>query len=158
MNIKYTRLLQIAPLAVLITALNPLASYAGFFGDHPRYLHALSDMRYARALILRPDASNVVADERGAVNELNAAINEIKEASREDWKPIDDHPPIDVKLNQPGRLHEAMKVLSRAQQDLNQEEDDGNARSLRNRALRHLQLTKDFVRKAVGDKEFDRGL
>ncbi|MFX8453457.1 hypothetical protein ABTL48_20900, partial [Acinetobacter baumannii] len=73
-----------------------------------------------------------MADERGAVDELNIAIGEIKEAAREDWKPVDDHPPIDASMNQPGRLHEAMKVLNRAEQDLSQEEDNRDARSLRN--------------------------
>jgi hypothetical protein len=136
----------------------PSKSYAGWFGDHPRYLHALSDMRYAKSLIARPDAGNVMADERAAVNELNAAIGEISEAAKEDWKPVNDHPPVDTSLDQPGRLHEAVKILSRALQDLNQEEDNGFARGLRNKAIHHLQVSRNFVRKAVGDKEWDAHL
>ena len=152
------RLIETSALLVLFGAMTPLASYAGFFGDHPHYLHALSDMKYARNLIQRPDDANVMADEHRALEELNAAINEISTAAREDWKPVNDHPPVDANLDRPGRLHEAINILNKAQQDLSQEEDDRNARSLRNQALRHLAVARNFVRKAVGDKEFDRNL
>jgi hypothetical protein len=152
------RFIEVSALLVLFGAMTPLASYAGFFGEHPRYLHAISDMKYARNLIQRPDDPNVMADEHRAVEELNAAINEISTAAREDWKPVNDHPPVDTNLDRPGRLHEAIKILDKAHQDLSQEEDDRNARSLRNQALHHLAVARNFVRKAVGDKEYDRNL
>lgn len=158
MNRFFAKCYYVLPVAMALCALAPTASFAGFFGDHPRYLHALSDMRYARSLILRPDDHNVVVDERNAAHELDVAIGEIKEAAAEDWKPLSDHPPVDTNLDRPGRLHEAIKVLDKAQRDLSQEEDDRNARSLRNRAIGHLKEARDFVRRAVGDKEFDRGL
>jgi hypothetical protein len=134
------------------------ASYAGFFGDHPKYLHALSDMRYARALIQKPDARNVVEDERRATGELDAAINEVMEAAKEDWKPTLDHPPIDASMDRPGRFHEALKVLNKAQADLSKEEDNPAARGLRNRAINHIQAARDFVNKAISDKDFDKHL
>jgi hypothetical protein len=43
-----TRLIETSALLVLFGVMTPLASYAGFFGEHPHYLHALSDMKYAR--------------------------------------------------------------------------------------------------------------
>lgn len=158
MNNKTNRLLKSSALLVLLAAMTPLASYAGFFGDHPHYLHALSDLRYARNLIQRPDDPNVMADENRAVQEINAAINEVSNAAREDWKPLNDHPPVDANLDRPGRLHEAINILNKAQQDLNREEDDGAARGWRNAALRHLAIGRNYVRKAVGDKEYDRNL
>jgi len=156
MNRFLFRTAQFGSMALFVAMASPLASYAGFFGDHPRYLHALSDLRYARSLVERPDAGNVMADEGAATHEIDAAIREISEAAREDWKPVYDHPPVDTSLDRPGRLHEAIKVLDKAQHDLSQEEDNGDARSLRNRAVRHLQMARDDVRRAIGDKEFDQ--
>ncbi len=156
MNRFLFRSVQFASLAIFVTAATPLASYAGFFGDHPRYLHALSDLRYARSLVSKPDAGNVMADEGQAVHEIDDAIREISEAAKEDWKPVYDHPPVDTSLDRPGRLHEAIGVLDKAQRDLSKEEDNGDARSLRNRAVRHLQMARDYVRKAIGDKELDQ--
>ncbi len=158
MNRLYVRCAQVLPVVVALCALAPSASFAGFFGDHPRYLHALSDMRYARSLVMRPDDRNVVNDEKNAAHELDVAIGEIKEAAREDWKPINDHPPVDTSMNRPGRLHEAIKVLDKAQHDLSEEEDDSHARNLRNRAIQHLKVARNFVRQAIGDKEFDQSL
>ena len=148
---------KVATLSCL-TILSANAAWAGFFGDHPRYLHALSDLRYAKALILRPDAPNVVADEHGAIAEIDKSIGEIKEAAREDWKPLGDAPPVDAQLDRPGRLHEALKVLSKAKNDLSQEEDNGPARALRNRSIGHLNEAITFVRRAIGDKEMDSHL
>ncbi|HEY9717341.1 MAG TPA: hypothetical protein V6C69_07730 [Trichormus sp.] len=132
------------------------ASYAGYFGDHPKYLHALSDMRYARELIQRPDARNVVEDERAATGELDAAIHEVMEAAKEDWKPTMDHPPVDSSMDRPGRFHEALKVLDKAQGDLSKEEDNPSARGLRNRAIKHIEAARDLINKAISDKEFDK--
>jgi hypothetical protein len=158
MNRFYVKCAQVLPVVMALCALAPSASFAGFFGDHPRYLHALSDMRYARSLVLRPDDHNVVVDERNAAHELDIAITEIKEAAAEDWKPVNAHPPVDTNLDRPGRLHEAIKVLDKAQHDLSQEEDDSHAGGLRNQAINHLKVARNFVRQAIGDKEFDRGL
>ena len=149
---------RMAALAVLIGVIAPTASYAGWWGDHPRYLHAISDMKYARSLVARPDAANVQADEGVAVHELDAAIHEISEAAREDWKPINDHPPVDAGMGRPGRFGEALRVLDKTWADLNKEEDNGEARMLRNRALKHLELAREWIKKAIADKNFDRNL
>jgi hypothetical protein len=145
-------------LAVIGISLSlPLASFAGFFGDHPRYLHALSDLREARALLERPDAANVMADESAAIRELDASISEIKKAAMDDWKPVIDAPHIDVHLNHKGRLTESMKVLERAHKDIAKEEDDRAARGLQQHALAHLDKAMMYVQQAIGDKRMDQG-
>jgi len=136
----------------------PLASFAGFFGEHPHYLHALSDIRYARTLIERPDAPNVVADERNAVVELDASISELKQAALDDWKPVADMPPVDASLDRRGRLRQALEVLGRARNDMSQEEDNAAARGWRNRAVSHLDQAINFVRRAIGDQHMDRAM
>ena len=72
---------------------------------HPAYLHALTDLRHARAFLARPAGIVVKWDENRAIRELDAAIKEIKEASIDDGKNLDDHPPVDAGLVWGDRLH-----------------------------------------------------
>jgi len=85
------------------------------YGDtHPHYLHAIGDLRYARALLYRSDWRDVMRDQRHAVEEIDRAIDEAKRAAIEDGKNIDDHPPIDVRTGWEGRFHQAMDLLDSA--------------------------------------------
>jgi hypothetical protein len=149
------RLTRALPLVAILSIAVPVASFAGFFGDHPRYVHALSDIRYARALIQRPDQANILEDEVNATQELDVATSEIKVAARDDWKPINDHPTVDAHLDHRGRFTEALKVLARAHDDVCKEEDDRKARGLRNRAVNHLDQAMNYVRQAMRDKRFN---
>ena len=148
---KVTRAL---PLVVALSIVLPVASFAGFFGDHPHYLHALSDLRFARALVEQPGTERVILDEEKAVRELDLSIDEIKQAARDDWKPLSDHPAIDAGMDRRGRFHQALKVLARAHNDICREEDDGAARGLRDRAVGHLDQAMNCIREAMNDKRF----
>ena len=149
------KIVRTLPLVLTLSLAVPVASFAGFFGDHPRYVHALSDIRYARALIQRPDQANVLPDEQNALQELDVATSEIKVAARDDWKPIDGRPSIDAHLDHRGRFTEALKVLARAHDDVCKEEDDHKARGLRNRAVTHLDQAMNYIRQAMRDKRFN---
>src|SRR5579859_5428022 len=61
---------------------------------HPAYLHALSDLRAARAFLARPASVTVKWDENVAIREIDAAIAELKQAAIDDGKPLEDHPPV----------------------------------------------------------------
>jgi hypothetical protein len=141
--------------ALAISTIVPLAAWAGFFGEHPRYEHALSDLRTARNFLQRPEEPNVVADEASAIREIDASIGEIKQAARDDWKETWAPPSFDVHLTHGGRVHEALKLLERAHDDITQEEDDRQARGLRNRAIGHLDKAISFARLAIEDKHMD---
>jgi hypothetical protein len=116
---------------------------------HPRYLSAISDLRYARALLYRPDWRDVMRDQRGAVDEIDRAINEAKQAAIDDGKNIDDHPPIDRALGWEGRFRKAMELLDSASRNLSFEEDNRNASAWRGAAMRNVQNAKDFVARAM---------
>src|ERR1700722_13938222 len=89
-------------------ALLPLAARADLPGRHPFYLHALSDLRTASWLLEhRPGDAAVSAQEDVALQEIAAAIAEIKRASIDDGKDIHDHAALDVPNDHPGRLHKA---------------------------------------------------
>jgi hypothetical protein len=83
-----------------------LTANADVPGKHPYYLHALSDLRAARWMLEhRPGNPAVSANEDVAVNEIDAAINEIRRAAIDDGKDIHDHTGVDLPNDRPGRLH-----------------------------------------------------
>jgi hypothetical protein len=119
--------------------------------QHPAYMHALSDLRYARFLLEKPAKPLVKWDEQGAIREIDAAISEIKGAAIDDGKPLGDHPAPDAAWDHHGRLRKAMELLEQAAHDIEQKEDNGFARGLRNRAIGHINNAAKFVREASHD-------
>jgi hypothetical protein len=118
-------------------------------GRHPAYIHALSDLRYARALLQRPDGGALHQQEKDAVHEIDKAIDEIKKASIDDGKDLNAHPPIDTGLNWGGRLHKALELLDKAHQDVSREEDDPYAQGLQQRSLDHIDKAHFHVKEAI---------
>jgi len=107
--------------------------------EHPNYLQALSDLRAARWMLEhRPGKWVQTSLETDACNQIDAAISEIRQASVDDGKDINDHPPVDERPDHVGRLHAALDYLAKAREDVNKEEDNGFAQGLRNRALQHI--------------------
>ena len=118
-------------------------------GPHPHYLRALSDLRMARAYLHDNWAwEPVKADDNHAIREIDAAINEIKKASMDDGKDLDDHPRVDVQLTPQNRFAKANELLWAAHQDLAKAEDVPQARGLRDRALGHVDAAHEIVDQA----------
>jgi hypothetical protein len=63
----------------MFLAVGPSSASAG--GKHPAYLHALSDLRAARAHLERPDHGELRHEEKEAIHQINDAIDEIKKAA-----------------------------------------------------------------------------
>jgi len=105
---------------------------------HPAYLHALTDLRAARAHLEKPAGAKIAWDEHKAVGEIDAAIKEIKDASIDDGKPLEDHPPIDAGIAWGGRLQKAFDLVSTARADIDKREDDKFARGMKRRAIKRL--------------------
>src|SRR5271154_1295247 len=125
------------PLALL--GLGSMAANAQMLpGKHPGYLHSLSDLRAARWFLNhQPGDSGVFASEDVAITEIDAAIREIKRASIDDNKDLNDHPAVDV--NEHGsRLLKSIETLKKAHADIDKEEDNPDVRELRHRALEHI--------------------
>jgi tetratricopeptide (TPR) repeat protein len=118
---------------------------------HPRYAQAISDLRYARALLYRLDWGPVMHDQRAAVDEIDHAIGEAKRAEIDDGKNPDDHPPIDRALGWEGRFRKAMELLDSAERDLSFAESNGAAAGWRNASLQNVRAAKAFVAKAMRD-------
>lgn len=107
-------------------------------GAHPGYLHALTDLRTARWFLYhQPGDAKVYGDEDVGITEVDAAIGEIKKASIDDGKDLNDHPKVDVHEHG-SRLLRAIETLKKAHGDIDGEEDNPESRGLRHRALEHI--------------------
>src|SRR5271156_6191852 len=95
--------------------------------EHPTYLHALTDLRLARAHLQRPDGGELREQEKKAIHEIDEAINEIKKASIDDGKDLNDHRVVDAGLDWRGRLRCSLELVNKAHNDVAQEEDNGFA-------------------------------
>jgi hypothetical protein len=116
-------------------------------GKHPGYLHALTDLRAARWFLYhQPGDSAVAGDEDAAITEIDAAIREIKKASIDDGKDLNDHPAADVKEHG-SRLLKSIETLKKARADISPEEDNPDVRELRHHALEHIDAA---IRAAEG--------
>jgi hypothetical protein len=118
-------------------------------GQHPAYLHALTDLRHARAHLERPDHGELREQEKKAIHEIDAAIDEIKKAAIDDGKDLNDHPPVDARMDWPGRLHRALELLDKAHADIAHEEDNRSAQGLQQRAFEHIDKAHHHVKEAI---------
>ncbi len=143
-------LVKISLVAAILALLLPVASQPLLAqGHHPHYMHALSDLRFARALLQRPNGGELGAQERDAIHDIDEAIHELKIASIDDGKGLDDHAAVDPHWPWTGRLHKAREVLDRAIGDCSKEEDYPNTRGLQARILEHLQHARHHVDEAI---------
>jgi hypothetical protein len=116
---------------------------------HPEYLHALTELRTARAYLARPDSGELHQQEKDAIEEIDKAIGEIKGAAIDDGKDINDHPGLDSHLGWIGRLNKAAALLTKAHDDAAKEEDDASSQGLQARAVEHIGKARKFVEQAI---------
>jgi len=140
--------------SLLLMLLVPFAANADLPGNHPAYLHALSDLRAARWMLEhRPGDPAVSSQEDLAISEIDAAIGEIKRAAIDDGKDIHDHVGVDDAANRPGRLHKALELLRKVHSDVAREEDDPAVRGLRNRAVGHIDAAINATKGAIASAQ-----
>jgi hypothetical protein len=117
-----------------------------FIERHPYYLHALSDLRNARAYLDKFTPNEQIdKEEQSAIDAMDAAMHEIIIASLDDHKDIHDHLPIDIHLQKSDRYHKALELLDQVNKDISQEEDDGFAQGLQHRAQVHVDEAHHIV-------------
>jgi hypothetical protein len=128
----------------------PLALRADTPGPHPHYLHALSNLRAARANVERRGGDLKMRwDEHKAVAAIDLAIHDIKEAAIDDGKDINDHPPVDANLAMPGRLHHALDLLHEAHDEVTKYESNEFAHGLQARVIKHVNAAIHEVEKGL---------
>jgi hypothetical protein len=146
------------PAALAVTSLVATAASADQPGNHPFFLHALSDLRDARAHLEKGSADAQTTWDKGrAVADIDAAIGRIKQAAIDDGKDLHDHPPVDAREPRVGRLHKALAALEAAHADVAREEDDAFAQGLKRRALADIDAATMRTREGLcnsGDTAF----
>ena len=141
-----------ALVACVALAAAPAVLHADQPGKHPAYLHALQDLRHARAHVERRGGdAQVKWDEKVVIHEIDEAIREIKEASIDDGKNLADHPPVDAKMDFAGRLHRAVELLHKADKDCHEEEDNNFAKGLQKRAVQHINEAIRFTEQGIAN-------
>jgi hypothetical protein len=149
------------PCAIALTAFaagqasadQPKKHKQGREGEHPAFLHALSDLRFARANLERSGGDTQAKwDESHAIADVDGAIKKIKEAAYDDGKNLSDHPPVDATLNRPGRLHHALEALDAAHRDVSEEEDDAFVQKLKVRALKDIDSAVERTQRGLCDE------
>jgi len=137
-------------LLLFVVAVCAILSVADEPGRHPAYLHALTDLRHARAHLENLAATHHMdKEEEHAINEIDKAIDEIKRAAIDDGKNLNDHPPVDAGMDRTGRFRRAQELLDKAHNDIAREEDDSSVRGLRDRALHHIDEAHHIVDKLI---------
>jgi hypothetical protein len=139
--------LQIA-VAASITLFMTAPTFADTPGRHPAYLHALSDLRDARAHLEHWSGDPVDHEEEHAIEHIDKAIDEIKRAAIMEGKDIHAHMPIDAHLMRRERFHRAMELLDKAKHDVSGEEDQPDTRGLQMRVFHHIDEAQHSVQHA----------
>jgi hypothetical protein len=157
MNLKTMVLRATLMSAGVLTAIAPASMQAQVPGPHPAYLHALSDLRAARHYLADGWAWGAVKhDDDMAIHEIDKAIDEIKRASIDDGKGLNDPFPIDRSLSPHDRFRKANELLASAHHDLDHAEDVPWSRELRNRAIVHIDQAHGIVDNAWRTAHWDR--
>ena len=121
-------------------------------GSHPAYLHALSDLRDAKWMLENRPGNAAVSDDEGmAIQQIGAAIGDVRKASVDDGKDVYRQPGADFANDRPGRLHKALELLNKVRSDVAVEEDDPAAKDLQYSALRHIDAALEATRHALSD-------
>jgi hypothetical protein len=137
----------VAVAAVALFAAAP--TWADNPGRHPAYLHALSDLRDARAHLEHFSSDPVDHQEEHAIANIDKAIAEIKHAAIMDGKDIQDHMPVDAHLMRKGRFHKALELLDKAKRDVSGEEDQSDTQGLQRRVIHHIDEARRSVKHAI---------
>ena len=121
-------------------------------GKHPEYLHAIQDLKHARYNLERKEGDREMRwDAKVAISEVDAALDEIKEAAEHVGKDLEMHPPVDLKIGYKGRLHKALDLLRSAKERCRKDEDSRGARRHQEAALRHIDEAIRFTEEGIRD-------
>jgi hypothetical protein len=145
----FTKVRLMVLMAGFAAAAAPMTMQADVPGSHPAYLHALSDLRAARHYLNDGWAwAPVKHDDDVAIREIDAAINELKQAAIDDGKGLDAPFHIDTHLSPHDRFRKANELLLAAHNDIAHAEDVPQARGLRDRASLHIDKAHSIINRA----------
>ena len=137
---------SLASVAFGLSAFLLLALAVPAQAQHPAYMHALSNLRQARALLQTDSRSGFREEKNRAMDEIDRAIQEVRRAVREEGRESRWTPPPATQGDPDRSLRSAMTLLDEAHGDVARGVDTSDYRGLQDRALRHI----DEARRALG--------
>ena len=147
------RALRLSLLAATCLIAAPFAAHADVRGPHPHYLHALSDLRAARGLLEHTHGDRQVSNQEDvAIQEIDAAIGDLRQASIDDGKDVHSTPPAHDTPDHESRLRDANHLLRDAVNEANRGESEIYARHFREDALSHIRAAVSATSQAMHDK------
>jgi len=124
--------------AFVLLALLLLASASQAHAQFPAYLHALSDLRSARAYLQMDMRHRGEFERQRAIDQINKAIDDIKVAARDDGKNPWHTPPPQSGGSEEWPVHSAVRLLREARSDVDHGRDMPENRGLRERSAEHI--------------------
>jgi hypothetical protein len=144
------RILKLLPSAALaLLALLLLAPAPAAHAQGPAYLHALSDLRSARAYLQydnRPEHAGLRAH---VIERIDKAIQEITIAAQDDGKNPWHTPPPQNGGGDGWPIHSAYNLLKEALHDVDHGQDRPENHGLRERAFEHITAAIDELHPAL---------
>jgi hypothetical protein len=130
----------------VVFAIGAAMASADMPGQHPTYMHGLSDLRAARAhLDFHNPNERRDAEEDHAIHEIDAAIDAAQRAAAKDGKDLKQSEPIDVHLPRADRYVKAHDLLDSARRNIAAKEDNPHARDNQNEAVGHIDAAMHIV-------------
>ena len=148
---------SLASVAFGLSAFLLLALAVPAQAQHPAYMHALSNLRQARALLQTDSRSGFREEKNRAMDEIDRAIQEVRRAVREEGRESRWTPPPATQGDPDRPLRSAMTLLDEAHGDVARGVDTSDYRGLQNRALRHIDEARRALGHAVHSGERYRG-
>jgi hypothetical protein len=115
-----------------------LSSATPAHAQFPAYLHAISDLRTARAYLEQDTRPQFEGHRHHAIEEINHALDEMKKAAIDDGKTPWHTPPPQSGGNAALPVHSAIKLLKEARGDVDHGHDRPENQGLRERSLGHV--------------------
>lgn len=104
----------------------------------PEFVRALTDLHSARALLVGPQMESSRKFSDHAVQQIDAAVGEIKQAAVDDKQNMNEHMSTDTRLAPHDRFRQAKELLGKAHEDIARSQDTPQLHDLRIKAMAHL--------------------
>jgi hypothetical protein len=119
----------------------------------PAYLHAISDLRTARAYLEMDRREPSAGHRHHAIEEIDKAIDEMKKAAIDDGKNPWQAPPPQSGGDPGAPIHSALQLLDEAHTDVGQGADSPENRGLQIRSLKHIDEARNALHHIIDGRE-----
>lgn len=153
-----------ATVARLTITLLGTVTFAGFSGpaaqaqfrrDQPRYQHAMTDLRMARAYLSQAGTQYNARDQRAALTEVDKAIQGLRRADTGMGEYRDDLLGIQGTVSRRERIRRAIDLLDDARRDLQNSNSDRDDIRWKRDVLEDIDNARDFARRAAREDNGD---